>query len=94
MLTFVDFLEAGRTSIGSVLATVPWRDLSSLQRQAGAFIPSRQPRNGRAGRRGLFTLAQGRNCMAVRQDDDTGTHRYNRPKFFGAAVKRTEDPRS
>src|ERR1051325_6811135 len=45
-----------------------------------------------SGRRGRFYPAQGRRCMAVRQDDETGAHRYNRPKFFGAAVKRTEDP--
>jgi len=30
--------------------------------------------------------------MSVKQDDFTGSHRYNRPKYFGAAVKRTEDP--
>ncbi len=30
--------------------------------------------------------------MAVKSDDSTGQTRYNRPKFFGAAVKRTEDP--
>ena len=29
--------------------------------------------------------------MSVKQDDFTGSHRYNRPKFFGAAVKRKED---
>jgi hypothetical protein len=29
--------------------------------------------------------------MSVKQDDVTGAHRYNRPKYFGAAVKRTED---
>ena len=31
--------------------------------------------------------------MSVKQDDFTGAHRYNRPKFFGAAVKRKEDHR-
>lgn len=30
--------------------------------------------------------------MAGPEDGLTGAHRYNRPKFFGAAVKRTEDP--
>ncbi|HEX3487062.1 MAG TPA: hypothetical protein VHT51_18550, partial [Micropepsaceae bacterium] len=30
--------------------------------------------------------------MTARKDDSAGTHRSNRPKYFGAAVKRTEDP--
>src|SRR6185312_2450748 len=30
--------------------------------------------------------------MSAKQDDYTAAHRYNRPKFFGAAVKRKEDP--
>ncbi|HMI95591.1 MAG TPA: xanthine dehydrogenase family protein molybdopterin-binding subunit [Micropepsaceae bacterium] len=30
--------------------------------------------------------------MSVKQDDSAGSPRYNRPKFFGAAVKRKEDP--
>ena len=30
--------------------------------------------------------------MAATKDDDAGPRRSNRPKYFGAAVKRTEDP--
>ncbi len=30
--------------------------------------------------------------MASKQDDSTGAQRHNRPRYFGAAVKRTEDP--
>src|ERR1700716_903551 len=41
---------------------------------------------------GATCAARGESLMSVKQDDFTGSHRYNRPKYFGAAVKRTEDP--